>query len=301
MTTLKSVIGTTRPPFLILSPACVAVGLGTAFWQHYRLVLPYILLVFIGALFAHICVNVFNEYFDYKSTLDYKTQRTPFSGGSGTLPSNPELGKAAWRLAWITFAITALIGLFFIYKSGWKLLLIGIPGLILVVTYTIWWVYRPLLCLLAPGIGFGVIMVMGTHYVFAGSFSWTAFVASLVPTFLVSNLLLLNQFPDVEADRSIGRRHFPITIGRKASSTIYGIFLLLAYLSIIVGVILGLLPVFSLIALLTAIIAWRAYQGSRQNADNPSALIPSMAQNVIVTVATPFLLAVGLFLGRLIG
>ncbi|MDZ7699102.1 MAG: hypothetical protein U5R49_19945 [Deltaproteobacteria bacterium] len=49
--------------------------------------------------------------------------------------------------------------------------------------------------------------------------------ASLVPFFLVSNLLLLNQFSDVAADESVDRRHFPILIGNRASSFIYNAFL----------------------------------------------------------------------------
>ena len=166
--------------------------------------------------------------------------------------------------------------------------------MILIVTYTTWWVYNPVLCLIAPGLGFGVLMVMGTHFALAGSYSWSAFIASLVPTFLVSDLLLLNQFPDVEADQGVGRRHFPIVIGRKASSLLYGIFLELAYTSIVVGVLLKLLPVFSLVALLTGVIAWRAYREVRQNAENIPTLIPSMGMNVIVNLATPALLAAGL-------
>jgi 1,4-dihydroxy-2-naphthoate octaprenyltransferase len=140
-------------------------------------------------------------------------------------------------------------------------------------------------------------MVMGTHFALTGTYTWTAFVASLVPTFLVSDLLLLNQFPDVEADRSIGRHHFPIVIGNKASSTIYGILLLLAYVSVIVGIILRLLPIFSALSLLTAFLAWRAYQGARENAENIPALVPSMGINVMINLVTPVLLAIGLFIG----
>ena len=154
-----------------------------------------------------------------------------------------------------------------------------------------------ILCLIAPGLGFGILMVMGTHFALTGAYSWTSFIAALVPTCLVSDLLLLNQFPDVEPDRSVGRRHFPIAIGLKASSTVYGIFLALAYISIIVGVVFGLLPVFSLIALLTALLAWRAYKGAAQNAENVPALIPSMGMNVIINISTPVLLAIGLFIG----
>jgi 1,4-dihydroxy-2-naphthoate octaprenyltransferase len=210
------------------------------------------------------------------------------------------LARATLILAWTTFTITALVGAYFVWQRGWQLLLIGIPGLILLVTYTIWWVYRPIFCLLAPGLGFGILMVMGTHFALTGEYTWISFMAALVPTFLVSNLLLLNQFPDVEADQSIRRRHYPITIGRKASSALYGFFMLGAYLSIILGVVLGWLPAFSLIALATAIIGWRAYQGARMNAENIPALIPSLGQNVIVVIATPALLAVGLVIGRLV-
>jgi 1,4-dihydroxy-2-naphthoate octaprenyltransferase len=297
MNTLKSLLGPMRVPFLMLAPACVAVGVGTAYWQTREINWLNILLVLIGAVSAHISVNVFNEYFDFKSGLDTKTQRTPFSGGSGTLPAHPEMKEASLLLAWMAFAITAAIGAYFVWLQGWQLLPIGIFGLILLVTYTIWWVYQPILCLIAPGLGFGILMVMGTHFALTGTYSWTSFVASLVPTFLVSNLLLLNQFPDAEADQSIGRKHFPITIGRQASSVLYGILLLLAYVSVVVGVILGLLPRFSLLALLTAIPAWKACRGAYQNAENISALIPSMGINVVINLTTPILLAVGLFIG----
>jgi 1,4-dihydroxy-2-naphthoate octaprenyltransferase len=301
MNTLKFLLGPMRAPFLLLPPACVAVGVGTAYMQTRAVNWLNVLLILVGALAAHICVNVFNEYFDFKSGLDAKTARTPFSGGSGTLPAHPELAKAALLLACAALAITAAVGVYFTWLQGWQLLPLGIFGLILLVTYTIWWVYNPILCLVAPGLGFGVLMVMGTHFALTGTYTWASFVASLAPTFLVSNLLLLNQFPDMEADRTIGRRHFPITIGRKASSLLYGSFLLLAYLSIVVGVVLALLPVFSLVALLTAILAWQAWQGASHNAENIPALIPSMGMNVIISLATPLLLAVGIFVGRIGG
>jgi 1,4-dihydroxy-2-naphthoate octaprenyltransferase len=297
MNTLKSLLGPMRVPFLMLTPACVAVGVGTAYWQTREINWLNILLVLIGAVSAHISVNVFNEYFDFKSGLDAKTQRTPFSGGSGTLPAHPEMEGAFLLLAWTTLTITSAIGAYFVWLQGWQLLPIGIFGLILLVTYTSWWIYQPILCLIAPGLGFGILMVMGTHFALTGTYSWASFVASLVPTFLVSNLLLLNQFPDVDADKSIGRNNFPIAIGRQASSVLYGILLLLAYVSVVVGVIVGLLPRFSLLALLTVIPAWKAYRGVYKNAENIPALIPSMRINVIINLTTPIMLAVGLFIG----
>jgi 1,4-dihydroxy-2-naphthoate octaprenyltransferase len=297
MNKLKLLLGPMRVSFLILTPACVAVGVGTAYGQTHQINWLQILLVIIGAMSAHVGANAFNEYFDFKSGLDTKTQRTPFSGGSGILPAHPEMARLSFLLAWATFAITTTIGAYFVWLRGWLLLPIGVLGLILLFTYTIWWAYHPVLCLMAPGLGFGILMVMGTHFALTGAYSWSSFIASLVPTFLVSNLLLLNQFPDVEADRSIGRKHFPIVVGRKASSELYGALLLMAYLSVIIGVLLRLLPTFSLISFLTAILAWRAYQGVNKNAENIPALIPSMGMNVIINLSMPVLLAFGLFIG----
>jgi 1,4-dihydroxy-2-naphthoate octaprenyltransferase len=296
MSTFKLLLGPMRAPFLILAPACVAVGVGTAYWQTREISWSQVLLVLLGALASHICVNVLNEYFDFTSGLDAKTHRTPFSGGSGMLPAHPDMEKSTLFLAIVAFAVVALVGLYFVWLRGWLLLPLGVAGVLLLATYTIWLAYDPILCLMAPGLGFGVLMVMGTHFSLTGAYSWVSFVASLVPTFLVSALLLLNQFPDVDADRSIGRKNFPITIGRQASGVLYGILLLLAYASVVVGVILGLLPRSSLLSVSTVIVAWKAYQGAYQNAENTPALIPSMGLNVVINLTAPILLAVGLFI-----
>ena len=294
---MKSLLGTIRAPFLVLTPACVAVGVGTARWQTGGTDWRNAALVLAGALFAHVCVNAFNEYFDFRSGLDARTTRTPFSGGSGALPARPELGRATLLLSCAALLAVAAIGAYFVLQRGWMLVPLVAAGLLLLVTYTLWWVYNPLACLLAPGIGFGVLMVMGTHFSLTSTYTLPAFVASLVPTFLVSDLLLLNQFPDVEADRMVGRRHFPITVGPRASSHIYGLFLLLSYLAIIAGVAFGVLPVFCLLALLTVFLAIPAWLGARRNAEDIPALVPSMGLNVIITIATPTLLAAGLFIG----
>lgn len=294
---LKYLVGPMRLPFLILAPACVVLGLGTAIWTSGQVNMFYFALALIGAISAHVSVNAFNEYFDFRSGLDKRTQRTPFSGGSGTLPENPHLERQALTTAVVASIITGLIGLYFLGIWGLALLPIGLIGLLVVVIYTPWMAYNPLLCLIAPGLGFGTLMVIGTHLALTGEFSWAAGIASLVPFFLVSNLLLLNQFPDVEADRSVGRRNYPILIGRRASSLLYGAFLLFTYLSIVVGVALKLLPVGSLLGLITLAIAVPAFLGAYRNADDIGKLIPSMGLNVLLNILTPVLVAIGLFIG----
>jgi 1,4-dihydroxy-2-naphthoate octaprenyltransferase len=290
----RALLGPMRVPFLILTPACVLLGLGTALWTEGHVSALEFVLVLIGAVASHISVNAFNEYFDFRSGLDSRTVRTPFSGGSGTLPANPELARSALYTATVTAAITALVGVYFLVVRGLALLPLGLAGLFLIVAYTPWLTRNVIMCLVAPGLGFGTLMVMGTHFALTGHYSWTAFIASMVPFFLVNDLLLLNQFPDVEADRTVGRRNFPLTASRPASSLIYGAFLALTYLSIIVGVMLGVLSTVSLIGLGTLIIAVPLAIGVIRNAEDIKKLVPYMGLNVIINLATPVLVAIGL-------
>jgi 1,4-dihydroxy-2-naphthoate octaprenyltransferase len=296
MNKFKFLLGPMRLPFLILTPACALLGLGTAVRAVGQVNGWHFVLTLIGAVCAHISVNAFNEYFDFRSGLDAKTQRTPFSGGSGTLPAQAEMARPTLVMAWVTFGITALSGLYFVILRGPAILPLGIPGLLLLYAYTPLITRKPLLCLIAPGLGFGPLMVMSVHFALTGAYSWTAFVASLVPFFLVSDLLLLNQFPDVEADRSIGRRHIPILFGRRTASLVYNLFLSLAYMTISLGVVFGWLPALSLIGLLTALIAIPAGLRAFHHADDIPRLIPAMGMNVLVNLLTPTLVGIGLLI-----
>lgn len=289
---------TARPAFLLLTPACVAPGVATAWLETGDFHAGLLALVLLGALAAHVGVNAFNEYFDFRSGLDGLTQRTPFSGGSGSLPARPALASATLALAILALAVAAAVGVWVWLLRGAALLPIGLAGLLLVVTYSSWWVRHPLACLLAPGLGFGPLMVLGTHIALGGQVSASAVVASLVPGLLVSNLLLLNQFPDVEADRQVGRRHLPMVWGRPAAAAVFGGLMLLAALLILGAVALGLWPATALIALLPAPWGWQAWRCARAHADDIPALLPAMRLNVLLNLSVPALLAIGLALVR---
>ena len=288
-----------RPPFLILAPACALAGIGVAFWRvDGQINWWFAVLCILGAMAAHISVNSLNEYFDFKSGLDAKTRRTPFSGGSGILPANPQAAGYALATGIIGLAVVAAIGIFFTIQRGWQILPLGLLGMLVIYIYTFWLLKFPLLSLISPGLGFGTLVVMGTDFVLTGSYSLPGFIISLVPFFLVNNLLLLNQFPDVDADKSIQRRHYPITIGRKASAKIFIAFYALAYLAIVVGVFIFHNPFLSLLGLLTLILAIPAGQRTLRSADDIPNLMPALGQNVLVNILTPVLAAIGFFIGK---
>jgi 1,4-dihydroxy-2-naphthoate polyprenyltransferase len=294
---IQTLFAVTRPKFLALVPACVLPGIATARLQAGTIRTIDVLIVSIGALMAHIAVNVLNEYHDFRSGLDYVTAKTPFSGGSGMLPANPDHAPAALMLGLGALALSGLTGIYFTFTAGVLVWIPAIIGTITIVLYTGVLNRYPFLCLIAPGIGFGACMVTGVHYALAGQFSIAALAASFIPFFLVSNLLLLNQFPDVEADRSIGRRHYPITIGRQKSAAIFVAFLAGAYLTIMVSVLLNIFPAMALIGLSTLLIAVPMIMGIVRHADTVEKLLPFMGMNVLVTLLTPILTAVGILLG----
>lgn len=296
MKDLKLWLGPMRVDFLYLDVACVLLGTATAVYTQGKINIWYLALTFVGAVCAHIGVNTLNEYFDFRSGLDLASDRTPFSGGSGTLQARPDLANVALGIGVVSLTVTALIGIYFVLVRGWAILPLGLLGILVIVFYTNWITRLPLFSLIVTGLGFGLLMVQGTSYVLTGEFSGTAFFASLAPFFLGNNLLLLNQFPDVEADQEVGRRNLPIVIGRRPSSIIYGLLLVATYLSIVVGVWLGHLPVATLLGLLTLPLAVMAAIGAYRYAEDIPELIPSMGFNVILNIATPVLMAIGLLI-----
>ena len=92
---IKLITGPMRVPFLLLAPVCVLLGTGTALGEVGHISLSSALLALLGGVTAHISVNALNEYVDCVSGLDARTQRTPFSGGSGVLPQQPGMAHVA--------------------------------------------------------------------------------------------------------------------------------------------------------------------------------------------------------------
>jgi 1,4-dihydroxy-2-naphthoate octaprenyltransferase len=112
----------------------------------------------------------------------------------------------------------------------------------------------------------------------------------------VGTLLFLNEFPDVEADLSVGRRNLVILLGRRRASRLYALLIASAYLYLILSTFWGLLPKTCLIVLLTLPIASKAVRGVLSHHDDVAAMIPAMASNVLLVLSTIALTSLGLCL-----
>ena len=284
----------TRPQFLILDFVLAIVGTSVAAYEGY-FNLWFALLGLLGLLLAHTSVNTLNDYFDYKSGIDLKTSRTPFSGGSGMIPTHRMKPRQVLWLGTVAFILALPIGVYFTLAAGWLLLPLLIVAAICILFYTSVILKTPY-PEWAAGLGLGFLPVLGFYFIQTGFYSWQAAIAAVPSFILVYNLLFLNEFPDVEADTVGRRRTLPILLGRRAASINYTILTACLYLWVIAWTAAGFIPVYALLVLLTLPLAIRAVRGALNFADMRQ-LVPGMANNVLVVLLFQLLLGIGYILG----
>ncbi len=274
---LEAYLGVARGPFLFLSITLVASGSMAAYYvgsfSWFRTILA-----LIGLVALHACVNAFNEVSDMKTGIDLRTQRTPFSGGSGTLPSGLLRTQAAFAFA-IALALAGIvIGIYFLWRMGPIMLPILIPGAICVLAYANILSHTGA-GEVAAGLGLGLLPVMGTAIVQEGQLPAAAVAAAIPAFFMTFNLLLLNEFPDEMADRTGGRRHLVILLGRRRAALVYSAAALMTPLSIAAAVAVGVLPSVALFALLPSLLLLMPLAWAFRSSARPVP-IGAMAANV---------------------
>lgn len=286
----------TRPRFLLLSVVLVFLGTSIA-WYDGNFHLGFTLLALVGLLLAHISVNVLNDYFDYRSGIDLATQKTPFSGGSGILPAARLTPTQVLWLGVVSLLLTIPIGIYFVLARGWLLLPLILAGALCIVLYTPF-ILKTKWPEWVAGLGLGTLPVLGAYFVQTASYTLPAVIAAIPSGILVHNLLLLNEFPDVEADRRANRQTLPIIMGKEKAGVVYSVLTITVYLWIIGGVVTRVMPVWALLALLTLPFAVKAIKGALKP-QGMDRLMPAIANNVLVVLLTQLLLGIGYILARI--
>jgi 1,4-dihydroxy-2-naphthoate octaprenyltransferase len=244
-------------------------------------------------------VNILNEWSDMRSGIDLNTERTPFSGGSGTLPAGGMGTSTTLGFGLVCAAIGLAIGFWFVPRIGAALVPIMILGAVCVLAYTDL-LTRLGIGEIAAGFGLGAGPVLGTALVQDGSWSRAAIAAS-IPAFLMTfNLLLLNEFPDEDADRKGGRKNLVILLGRRPAALVYAVAAILTPLSIAVSVMIGWLPALALVGTLPSLLLFKPLQWAAGDTKRPVP-IPALGANVGWNLGTNALIAVGLVAAVMIG
>lgn len=297
MPDFKTFAGVARAPFLTLPIALVAVGAAAAAYEgDFSWIRTIMALV--GLLALHIAANVFNEVSDMRTGIDKHTERTPFSGGSGTLPSGVMSVRTATLFGICAGAVGLAIGIWFVTLVGWVLLPFMVLGAVFVVGYTDF-LTRIGIGEIAAGLGLGGLPVAGTALVQAGVLGPVAIAAAIPATLMTFNLLLLNEFPDEVADREGGRRHLVIRLGRPGAAIVYAAAGLLTPIAVVVSTVIGVLPPIALIAVLPSLLLVKPLVWAFTK---PSEAIPiaALGANVAWNHATNLVLAVALIVATLL-
>jgi 1,4-dihydroxy-2-naphthoate octaprenyltransferase len=289
---LGNLVSITRANFLPLTIVIVLAGLAAAFYSHRAFIPIDAGLVMVGALLTHASVNAFNNYFDYRSKIDAKTPKTPFSGGVDILVKGMMKPSEALAVCLFTLICAALIGIYFLVRLFTVLLPLIVYGAIIIVFYTPVLSRVPALSEIVAGSGFG-LMGLGVYVTQTGLID-AAGIAILIPiTILVALLLFLNEFPDTEVDRVGGRRHIVILLGKRSSAWLYVTGEAATYTSIILAVAVGAAPFPVLISLLSLPIAYKAGRLTLKNYNRTRDLVPALGSNVLFILSTITLMACG--------
>lgn len=283
-----------RAPFLTASVVPVLLGGAYALFAFGAVDLPLLLVTLAGVALLHLGTNLANEYFDFKSGADAANQhRNPFSGGSGLLPAGRMDPAKVHRAALLCFALGALIGIALTALRGPAVLALGLVGALSGYLYT-----APRANLGARGIGellvglnFGVLVVVGTVLVQTGVLSWGAALASLPVAFLIAAVLYVNQFPDYEADKKVGKRNLVVRLGPQRAFTGYAALMALTYLSLAAAVALGALPLLALAGLVTLPLAAKSVSTLRRHRAEFPQMLPANAGTVMSHLLTGLILA----------
>ncbi len=299
-----------RANFLILGVFLVALGL--AYSVKYapeagrEITSLDAILVMLGTVSAHIAVNLFNEYSDFRTGIDFNTPKTPFSGGSNILVKGKTTPREVFRVGVLTLVFAFAVGLYFSFRAHWVIMVLSLIGAFSILFYTNF-LSKLMLGELFAGLTLGTMVVLGAYISMtatpgtplSGLLPAEVVWISIPPGILTSLLLLINQFPDVEADRKGGRAHLVIRLGRKKASYLYVAGMFLTFGIIVIMPIIGISSPWIYLALIPMPLAIKASITALRYREDIQKLIPALANNVIVVLGTDLLLAVGVFIEAL--
>lgn len=290
----------TRPAFLLLAVVAVAIGLASA-GRETDIDLLTAGLTLLGAVLFHAAVNVDNDYFDAVNGSDAHNDGRlfPFTGGSRMIQNGVFSLAQTRRLALGLYAATATLGLILVGQTGTWLLGLGLLGALL------GWAYSaPPLALagrgvgeLVVGTGFGLLIPLGADLVQRGAPAADAAWAGAGFAAMTMALLLINEFPDREADRRAGKCNLIVRCGPRRGRWLYALALVLAAVLPVLAVGLAELPATALLAPAGLLLALPALTGLWRHADRPERLVPAIRATITATLAYGLLMTLGLTLG----
>lgn len=228
-----------RLPSLVIAAVSCALGIVLAYqagrgdWINAAAVM-------VAGLALQAGVNLVNDFFEFhQRRVDDKVESLRF-----TPQQRETLEWMIFLVGLALFGVAGLVGIFIAWRTGWPVLVLGVVGFFGGFFYT----GEPLnykrrgLAVALVFFLMGVIMISGSYYAVARSFSWDIAAVSVPVSFLVSLILLTNELRDYEADVRHGIRTLAVRIGYAPAVRVYCVLLFLAYATPALLALAGMYP-----------------------------------------------------------
>lgn len=255
-----------------LTAAFSPVFLGAAYaayhWPPYTqlgTILLNLLLLLLVVILAQGTANIWNEYFDYKSGLDF----TQTVGNSGSIVRKNVSPHTIKRLSMYVISIALVLGIILAFRVSLWLIPIGFICITVAYCYSggPYPISRTPFGELSSGVTMGLVIVLLSAYLWTDTFLLSMFVPAIPSMVLIGLILQTNSTRDLENDREHGRKTLSILVGRDKAIQLMSGGYLFAFLWLLVWTFLGQLPWTALIGALAFIPAFKGIQIFRTYSD----------------------------------
>lgn len=236
MSTLKSWLHAARPRTLALSLSCVSLG-GILAFADESFDLTIFLLTILTTVLLQVLSNFANDYGDFTSGVDLQGRIGPQRAMQSGQITQSQMQKGIG----ITAVLSLLSGIYLLMESGlsqtafFVLLGIGFLAIVAAITYTMGknpYGYRGLGDLFVF-IFFGLVGVLGTHYLIYDGFLWRNILPAISVGSLAVGVLNLNNMRDLDADKKSGKNTLPVYLGISRAKRYHYTLILVAWGSLL--------------------------------------------------------------------
>ena len=309
MNEIKKWVISSRVPFLTASVVPVIFGVALAWQMTGRFDAVLAIVTLLGVCLAQAGTNMTNDYFDHKTGDDEINENiTPFSGGSRVIQDQIVTPRQQLIAGLIAFGLAAVCGLYLwlatkgIYGKPYTIPILAVIGFLSGFLYTatpVKFGYRGMGELFI-GLNFGTFSVLGTYFVQTGQLGWAPVLTSIPIGFLIAAVVYINQYPDYEADKEVGKNHWVVRLGKKNAIAGYLFMVFGSYIATFALILAGYLPIWALLVLITLPLSIGATRTLFKHFDKIEELIPANAATIKIHMTFGLLMAVAVIADKLI-
>jgi 1,4-dihydroxy-2-naphthoate octaprenyltransferase len=216
-----------RPKTLLAAVVPVLVGSALAISMK-KFFLPYSIVALFCSILIQVGTNFTNDLYDYLKGADSQKRKGPRRVLASGLISINEMKMAII----LVFGLAFVLGLYLVFSVSLLILWVGIISIIAGIIYT-----AGPFPLAYNGLGdlfvflfFGVVGTMGTFYLHTQEISLLSFVASIPVGALITNILIVNNYRDIEEDREANKKTLAVILGRNFTRWQYILLISACYL-----------------------------------------------------------------------